>query len=638
MAAAWVTFGAVLSPCAAAPVTLFPVSFGAQSFPADAARFNRVFLPFRQTGGAFSYGETLVSGPGVVTPYNFQFESQYAAYGGATPTLQLTTSASGVAGGFVPGVVGHNAASVTEFYELAVDSLQPLPAGATKVPLEMPVRLSLLATQLPPGPPDFNTASQITAHITYTDRNHPSPQYLMNIVGACMNVSLPVCDGSSVNLDTVVPFDVDANVAVRLGIGLNSNVRAVAPGPFNGYANGIIDPLPRLSSSADPQAYGLPEGSDFSDYYALRFSPNLYTVAQVPVPEPSTWLTGFVGVATLAVRFRRRASRPPPAAAGAATECTRTGRIASRLRAPVEISLPASRRLARALPVAALLAACAPASAQVQFAAETGVAIIAPCPGFCGGPNGRFAFDDDGGESFVVSDSSASNTDGSGRAQATLDGPTGLGVLRAEARSLGNSRASALASAMQGFYVGPDGGDRYALEVTLTGQATGSGHVIVAVFRDTDPASPFSYASDGSTLLREVYPGTPDLDGLQTIDLELPPDGSTQAVSGALALTGLRQGDLFYVWAALEVVGRDGTYADALHTVNMAFTNPTGLSQAAPVPEPEAWAMLGVGIGMLMLLGGLPFPANPAGCKRGSRPLPAGAVGGSTPSSRARTP
>lgn len=303
---AGLSLATALSPCTAAPVTLFPVSFGAQSFPADATRFNRVFLPFRQTGGAFTYGETLVSGPGVVTPYNFQFESQYAAYGGDTPTLQLTTSASGVAGGFVPGVVGHNSASVTEFYELAVDNLQPLPAGATKVPLEMPVRLSLLATQLPPGPPDFNTASQITAHITYTDRNHPAPQYLMNIVGACMNVSLPVCEGSSVNRDTVLHFEVDANVAVRLGIGLNSNVRAVAPGPFSGYANGIIDPLPRLSLSADPQAYGLPEGSDFSDYYALRFSPNLYTVAQAPVPEPATWLMGIVGVAAMAARLRRR--------------------------------------------------------------------------------------------------------------------------------------------------------------------------------------------------------------------------------------------------------------------------------------------------------------------------------------------
>lgn len=308
-AVSWVTFAAVLSPCAAAPVTLFPVSFGAQSFPADTTRFNRVFLPFRQTGGAFTYGETLVSGPGVLTPYNFRFESRYGAYGGDTPTLQLTTSAAGVAGGFVPGVVGHNAASVTAFYELAVDSLQPLPAGATKVPLEMPVRLSLLATQLPPGPPDFNTASQITAHITYTDRNHPSPQYLMNIIGACMNVSLPVCDGSSVNLDTVLHFEVDANVAVRLGIGLDSNVRALAPGPFDGYANGIIDPLPRLSASADPQAYGLPEGSDFSDYYALRFSPNLYTVAQRPVPESSTWLMSAIGVVVMAMRLWQRARR-----------------------------------------------------------------------------------------------------------------------------------------------------------------------------------------------------------------------------------------------------------------------------------------------------------------------------------------
>lgn len=289
------------STASADPVSLSPVGFGAQSFPSDAKRFNDVFLPFRNTGGAFTYGEHLVSGPGVKTPYNYRFESQYAAYGGSRPTLQLTTSASGL------GITGlGNNASVTEFYDMVVDIIDPLPPGATRVPIDLPVRISLLATQLPPGPPDLNTISQITAHITMTDALHHAPQYLMNIVGACMNVFLPVCSGSSVNIDTVLHFDIDPNLRARLGIGLDSSVRPEANGSFDGYANGIIDPLPRISLTADPQAYGLPAGSKFSDYYAIRFSPNLYTVAQVPVPEPSTWAMGLVGLGLLMCRLRQR--------------------------------------------------------------------------------------------------------------------------------------------------------------------------------------------------------------------------------------------------------------------------------------------------------------------------------------------
>lgn len=298
------TLAVCLSSCVAEAVALQPVGFGAQSFPQVVEHFNGLYLPFRRTGGAFTYGEHLVSPPGgnPSAAYNYQFEAQYAAYGGSTPTLQLTDTASGVAGTFP---VGH-ASSVLGFYDLAVDILQDLPAGATKVPLELPVRISLLATRLPPGPPDFNTAASITAHITWTDTTHHSPQYLISIVGACMNAPLPTCTGNSVNIDRVVPFDVDPYAATRLGYGLDSGVRSVGAGSFDGYVNGTIDPLPRLSLTADPTAYGLPAGSKFSDYYALRFSPNLYTVAQLPVPEPSTWLLCAAGLVATMTSARRR--------------------------------------------------------------------------------------------------------------------------------------------------------------------------------------------------------------------------------------------------------------------------------------------------------------------------------------------
>lgn len=256
--------------------------------------------------------------------------------------------------------------------------------------------------------------------------------------------------------------------------------------------------------------------------------------------------------------------------------------------------------------VSAFLAATAfssiPASAQVQHAAETGVAIIAPCPSFCGGPSGRFAFDTDGGEGFSTSYSSASNGDGNGQAQADLGGPTALGVLRAEAFSTGSSQVTSVASTMQGFYVGAGGLPSYTLEVVLTGETTYSAGVTVGIFRDTDPSSEFLYTTDASTMFLEVVPLTPDLDRLETMTLSLPEDGTPQVATGSLTIMDLHAGDLFYVWATLNAVGRNGTYADAFQTVNMSFTDPTGLSQTAPIPEPGTALMTLVG---LAGLGGL---------------------------------
>ena len=287
---------------AAEPVTLRAVSFGADAFPAgDHTEFNKLYLPFRQDGGEFSYGANLVSSPGAVKPYNYTFESQYGAFGGSTPTLRLTIAASGNS---IAGL--GTTARVSEFYELSVDSIRPPPAGATKVAVELPVRISLLATQLPPGPADVNTVSEITATITKTERSSPTIQYLTNIIGACLNIYLPVCDGNSVTFETVLRFDVNPNVPTRLNMFPGGSVRPAADGSFDGYAHGSIDPLPRLSLSADPQAYGLPAGSTFSDYYALRFSPNLYTVAQLPAPEPATWLLALLGFGALALQVPER--------------------------------------------------------------------------------------------------------------------------------------------------------------------------------------------------------------------------------------------------------------------------------------------------------------------------------------------
>lgn len=286
---------------AANPIALTPVGFGASAFPAgDHVKFNAAYLPFRAKGGEFSYGETLVSSPGAAKPYSYQFESQYGAFAGSTPTLRLTSTAAGAS---LAGL-GHNA-SVTEIYSFSVDSIQPLPAGATRVPVELPVRVSLLATRLPPGPPDLNTVAKISATIARSDSTGPAIHYLLN-TAACLNVSFPICASNSFTFEQVLTFDVNPNIENKLTMVLGSDVRPEADGSFDGYVHGSIDPLPRLSMGADPEAYGLPAGARFSDYFALRFSPNLYTVAQLPVPEPSSGMLWMLGLSAVALSLHRR--------------------------------------------------------------------------------------------------------------------------------------------------------------------------------------------------------------------------------------------------------------------------------------------------------------------------------------------
>jgi len=245
-----------------------------------------------------------------------------------------------------------------------------------------------------------------------------------------------------------------------------------------------------------------------------------------------------------------------------------------------------------------LLAAPGGAVAQTAFAAETGISTISPCPSFCGGPGGQFAFDADGGVGFTSSQSMLSNLDGNGRAEVALSGAVGLPVLRAEAfaSTTRSSRVQATASAMQGFYVGEGGLSSYTLELALTGQATGSVRADVLVFRDTDPGSLPFFTSDLGTMQFEVVALSPDLEYVWGIPLTLPASGGPSSVLGTLTIDELAVGDLFYVWARLSASGTNGTYGDAFHTLNLSYTDATGLSQLAPVPEPGTWMMFAAGL------------------------------------------
>lgn len=246
-------------------------------------------------------------------------------------------------------------------------------------------------------------------------------------------------------------------------------------------------------------------------------------------------------------------------------------------------------------------AASGGAAAQTTFAAQTGVSSISPCPSFCGGPGSQFGSDFDGGAGFATSQSALSNIDGNGRAEVTLTGPVSLPILRAEAFAdpLRSSQLQASATGMQGFYVGAGGLSTYTLELALTGQATGSVRADVLVFRDLDPLSPAQFSSDVGTMEFEVIALSSDLQLVDRATLSLTANGSAQSVPGALDIDALSVGDLFYVWAKLSATGRNGTYGDAFNTLNLSYTDATGLSQLAPVPEPGAWIMFAAGLAML---------------------------------------
>lgn len=262
-------------------------------------------------------------------------------------------------------------------------------------------------------------------------------------------------------------------------------------------------------------------------------------------------------------------------------------------------------RFAAATAAVFLWAAAGGAAAQTTFAASTAVGSTSPCPSFCGGPGGQFASDIDGGSGFTSSESSLTNIDGNGRAEAALTGLVGLPVLRAEAFASPSrsSQLQATAAGMQGFYVGLGGLPEYTLELALTGQATGTVRADVLVFRDTDPSSQPNFSSERGSMQFEVIPLSGDLEMVGTLSLSLPGDGNPHSVLGSTVIEDLAVGDLFYVWARLSATGQNGTYGDAFNTLTLSYTDATGLSQMAPVPEPGVWMMMAAGLAVVGLRG-----------------------------------
>ncbi|WP_425400963.1 hypothetical protein [Aeoliella sp.] len=221
-------------------------------------------------------------------------------------------------------------------------------------------------------------------------------------------------------------------------------------------------------------------------------------------------------------------------------------------------------------------------------------------------------FDLNGGEGHLMSQSSINNADGITNSLASLSGPTELPVLRAESYSFSNSRASAEAFGMQGFYVTEP---EYTLDVALAGIALdvpeptidtfnedGSAVAHVMIFRNNDPSSDFYYTSHYPTMRGEAIPGNPNLellaesvDGSGLQELVITPDNQVHIVGTTLTATGLQPNDLIYVWASLVTSGTRGGFGDAFNTLTMEFEDPVGLSHSPHnlVPEPTSLVLAG---------------------------------------------
>jgi hypothetical protein len=243
-----------------------------------------------------------------------------------------------------------------------------------------------------------------------------------------------------------------------------------------------------------------------------------------------------------------------------------------------------------------------PGILTATFASQAQVSTVWPCPSYCGGPGAVWDFDLSGGVDSSFAEAQLHNAHGLADAQARLSGAADLPELKAQAYShpvAGGTSAGAIAAGMQGFFVGAGGLPSYQLTINLSGEATYFTSATVALFRDDNPSTAPGFSADSGTMVYEIIALSDDLDLQDLATLDVPDDGQVHQLGATLTISGLQEGQLFYVWANLDARGLRGTYGDAYDTLTMSFVDARGLSHVGPVPEPAAALTLLVGLGVL---------------------------------------
>ena len=243
-----------------------------------------------------------------------------------------------------------------------------------------------------------------------------------------------------------------------------------------------------------------------------------------------------------------------------------------------------------------LLVLPATAVPLTEWGARAGTS-VSDCPSFC--TNFNFG-PTDGGVGQLTASSTVLESRGDADGFAGLTGGLSVPVLRARGESIpGQKGAGGSAFGSQGYtYNGP--AKTITLDLTLTGtledpDSTSRGEIDATVVL----FSPENYAftSDLPSLVFEFGATPLTLSGGlgdAQVDLALTETGSINQT--ASISVDVSDGDQFYIWAFLDADAVSSSsargLADAFNTLGMSFTDPTGLTPAAVVPEPTSLAML----------------------------------------------
>jgi len=219
------------------------------------------------------------------------------ALGGSSPSVRVALNVLNQDGFGATPVLGNS--TVDWFMRVRSNGTDPF-GTLTSVPVTMDYFVSLNSA------PQQNGKVVNDALIFLTNRDAGFQVTTLGDFRSCASTEFSgvvSCFGShptrpSVFEEGTMAFDLDSGDLYEMGI--HAHIALVcADFPCEGFGSTLIDPLPEISGTANPLAYGRPAGFRFQDHYQIEFSPNLITA----VPLPASWVLLLCG---LAVFTRRR--------------------------------------------------------------------------------------------------------------------------------------------------------------------------------------------------------------------------------------------------------------------------------------------------------------------------------------------